>query len=96
MKVLKFILSETCKAAAKKMNVTHGIKSLEGFRGKVQQLCACTAYSKLKALSKDSDPLSHYELKVPGITGLWKAAGSYAEILLQRTGSHDPPSRILG
>lgn len=54
------------------------------------------AYSKLKALSKDSGPLSHHELKVPGITALWKAAGSYAEILLQRTGSHDPPSRILG
>lgn len=59
-------------------------------------MCACKAYSKQKAQLDDSVPLSHYELEVPGITGLWKAAGSYAEILVQRAGSHDLPSRILG
>lgn len=59
-------------------------------------MCACKAYSKQKALLDDSAPLSPYELEAPGITGLGKAAGSYAEILVQRAGSPDLPSRILG
>lgn len=63
---------------------------------KSSAVCASRAYSKQKALLGDSAPLYHYELEVPGITGLWKVAGSHAEILVQRAGSHDLLSRILG
>lgn len=60
------------------MNVTRGIKSLEGLRGEVQQCVSAQPIPSRRPL-EDSVRLSHYQLEAPGITGLRKAARSSAE-----------------
>lgn len=60
------------------MDVTRGIKSLEGLRGKVQQ-CAHAKPILSRRPLEDSVRLSHYQLEAPGITGLRTAANSCAE-----------------
>lgn len=78
------------------MNVTRGIESLEGLRGKVQQCVHAKSLFWAEGPLEDSVSMSYYQLEAPGITGLQKAAHSCAEILVQKAGSHDPSSRIPG